>query len=46
MPIRNNQTNQLIKISFSTISKGFESEVAAFIVETDAAAQPRVDPKV
>ena len=38
LPLRNNQTNQLIKIPFATISDGFASEVAAFIVETDTAA--------
>ena len=38
LPLRNNKTNQLIKISFSTISKEFASEVAAFIVETNTAA--------
>lgn len=39
LPLRNNQTNQLIKIPFATISQTFATEVAAFIVETDAAAQ-------
>ena len=46
LPLRNNQTNQLIKIPFATISQTFATEVAAFIVETDAAAQPRVEPRV